>query len=310
METTNSKYPRIMEIAGGQPWAIAEGRLEPIAQLLALRMNGLKYSQDEVEQKITSSVSAASSKSAGGEVANVAVISISGILAPKMDMMTEMSGGTSTERLGQEFDAAINDISVKAVVFDIDSNGGSVYGLNELSDKIYAARGAKPIIAVANPVAFSAAYFIASAADEVVVTASGEVGSIGCVCVHFECSEADKTAGDNYTIVRSSVTKYEGNSYEPLTEGAKGRIQADVDFYAGEFVRHVARNRGVTPQNVLDNYGQGKCFTAPKALAAGLVDRIATRDEVIQGLIADIQNKSLQNAKRNQNESRIRELTT
>ena len=90
-----------------------------------------------------------------------------------------------TEAFGAAFDRAAADSSIGAIVLNIDSPGGSVYGVEELADKIYKARGTKPVYAVANSLAASAAYWIGSAASQLYVTPSGEVGSIGVLAALY-----------------------------------------------------------------------------------------------------------------------------
>jgi len=202
-------------------------------------------------------------------------------------MMSDFSGGTSIQKLTAAFRDAMADDAVGSIVFQIDSPGGSVYGVKELADEIYEARGqGKQIIAVADPMAASAAYHIASAADEIVVLHSGEVGSIGVLAAHVDYSEAEEKCGVKTTLISAGKFKVEGNPYEPLTDDARAAIQSDVDDYYELFVDAVARNRGVSAQDVITGYGEGRCLTAKNAVAAGLADRIDTFDNVISGLLA------------------------
>lgn len=155
-----------------------------------------------------------------------------------------------------------------------------MYGVQELSDKIYYNRGKKPIIGVANSEAFSAGYWLPSAFDKLYVTPSGQVGSVGVIATHADESAAIEKDGVKYTFVTAGKYKAEGNSTEPLSEEAHGRLQQIVDTYYATFVGHVARNRGVTPKQVEESYGQGRTFTAGEALARGMVDGIKTLDQV------------------------------
>src|SRR3990172_13252741 len=114
----------------------------------------------------------------------VAVIPIVGTLIPRGNMLLESSGAVSVQRVTAAFRAALNDPEVGSILLDIDSPGGQVGGIEELSNEIYQARGQKPITAVANTLAASAAYWLARAAGELVGAPSGGGGGIGGVSIH------------------------------------------------------------------------------------------------------------------------------
>jgi signal peptide peptidase SppA len=161
------------------------------------------------------------------------------------------------------------------------SPGGVVTGTDELSSQIFAARGTKPIIAHVNGYAASAAYWIASAADEIVVTSSGQVGSIGVIGVHDDVSAALEKMGVKKTIISSGKYKAEGSPFGPLSDEARTHRQQEADAYYDDFVRAVARNRNVSLSAVRDGFGQGRMVRAEAAIAEGMADRIATLDETI-----------------------------
>ena len=129
----------------------------------------------------------------------------------------------------------------------------------------------------------SAAYWIGSAADQIVITPSGEAGSIGVLAVHTEFSGADAAAGIKSTIIKAGAHKAEGNDIEPLAPEAEAYMQKRVDAYYADFVKGVARNRG-TKVTVArsEDWGQGRELGARDALAVGMVDRIATIEETIE----------------------------
>src|SRR5262249_55629497 len=111
----------------------------------------------------------------------VAILTIDGPIFRYADMSTRMSGGITTEALARDFQTALDDPSIQALLFVIDSPGGEATGINELADTIYQARGRKPMAAYIEGYGASAAYWIASAADTVIVDDSALVGSIGTV---------------------------------------------------------------------------------------------------------------------------------
>jgi signal peptide peptidase SppA len=214
---------------------------------------------------------------------SVAVIPIRGIISQRMNMMSEISGagGTSTEKLTTQFRQALEDGNCKAIVFDVDSPGGSVAGITELASEIYNSRGKKPITAVVNSMACSAAYWLASAAKEVVCTPSGQAGSIGVYMIHQDVSKAYENEGIKNTIIKAGKYKTEGNPYEPLSDEARAALLSNVEDYYGMFVKGVAQNRGASQNAVRDGFGQGRSLLATDAVKQNLVDRVGTMDDVL-----------------------------
>lgn len=275
-------YPRIFSAVFGQCWAIMPDKLLAMVEVLRLRSGGIAFSRElnQIDTEIGARARPEAKRTGNG----VAVLPIFGVLAHRMNLMTDISGGTSTEILGQWFDSAVSDKSVGTIVLDIDSPGGSVHGLQELSDKIYKARGEKKIVAVANDLAASAAYYIATAADHVVVTPGGLVGSVGTVAVHTETSKMDEEAGVRHTLIHAGKNKVDGNPFEPLTDSARDDVQRIVDEYYGQFVSDVARNRGVKKSEVLRDFGQGRVYGGRDAIERGMADKVGTLDATLASL--------------------------
>ena len=261
------------------PWALLPAKLAALIAVVERHEAGVRLTAEEVQARIGSSP-AAGQASAG----NVAILRLFGTIFPRANLMTETSGATSAERWAAQFRQLVADTNVGAIVIDTDSPGGAVQGVDELSAEIYRARGQKPIVAVANHLAASAAYWIATAADELVVTPSGQVGSIGVFAAHEDVSRAADTAGVKTTLISAGKFKVEANPYEPLTEEARAAIQARVDEYYSMFVRAVARNRGVPVEAVRSGFGEGRVVGAREAVKLGMADRVATLDEVVAGL--------------------------
>jgi signal peptide peptidase SppA len=273
------KYPRIYRAVMETPWAIQESKLLAIVEFLEYQAAGGKFSPEEIQAKI-----GAAQQPQGSNGGAIAVLPVFGVISQRVDMMSAMSGGTSTEGFGRAFQQALSDPSVSSIILNIDSPGGSVYGVQELTDTIYAARGQKPIVAQANSLAASAAYWIASAADEIVVTPSGEVGSIGVIAVHEETSTLDERIGLKVTVMTAGKFKGEGNPYEPLSDDAKSAIEGRLQDYYGAFTSAVARGRGVSAADVRTGFGQGRVVGAQQAVKLGMADRVATLDETIARL--------------------------
>lgn len=274
------KLPAVRRAVQATPWAILPEKGAAMLELVTMRAAGRRYTAEEIRARIGDQQKPVATKKGA-----IQVLSLFGVIAHRMDLMTAFSGGTSTLAFADDFDAAMADPNISAIVINTDSPGGSVDGVPELATRIMNARGkGKQIIAVANTTMASAAYWIASAADEVVATPSAMVGSIGVFMVHLDESAADEQAGLTYSLISAGKYKTEGNPYEPLSDEARAAIQASVDEYYGLFVNAVATQRGVSANAVRSGYGEGRVLTAKQALAAGLVDRIDTLDGVLAKL--------------------------
>jgi HK97 family phage prohead protease len=271
------RYRNVLGAVTSQRWAILPEKLAVIEAFLNKRAEGIHATDEEIRAAL------AMQHGDTPEANGVAVIPVYGVIAQRMSMFDDISGGTSCEAISKSLKVALADETVGTIVLDIDSPGGTVTGVPELAAEIYAARGKKPIIAVANGMAASAAYWIASAADRIVVTPSGEVGSIGVYTSHQDVSAMLEKEGVKITFIQAGKYKTDGNPYEPLSDEAKADIQDGVDKFYGMFTRGVAGGRGVSLETVLSDFGQGRMLLAEDAVAAGMADQIATLDQVLLG---------------------------
>jgi signal peptide peptidase SppA len=278
---TSRNYGHVIEAVRSAYWAIMPNKLRAICDFLDFKAAGGVLTAEQI-----ASVAAARSRTSATRK-SVQVLFLTGVISQRMDMITEASGGTSTDRFASEFSSAINDSTVSAVVLDVDSPGGSVYGVQELSDTIYAARGSKPIVAVANSLMASAAYWVASAADEIVITPGGESGSIGVVALHTDISGMARKEGLAYSLVSAGKYKTEANQFEPLADDSRRSIQKRVDEYYEGFVSTVARNRGVRRRAVASGFGEGRVLGAKESVSEGLADKVGTLDSVLSRLVKE-----------------------
>lgn len=202
----------------------------------------------------------------------VAVIPVTGPIFRYADLFTEISGATSIASLATDFTTALADSSVQSIVFSIDSPGGEVNGTNELSQMIYDARGVKPITAYVSHLAASAAYWIASACDDIVCDPTAILGNIGVVATYRNA----KTNGVEF--VSSNARKKRPN---PATESGHAIIQAEIDAIEQVFINAVARNRGKTADQVVTDFDEGNVFVGQKAVNVGLADRLGSYESLL-----------------------------
>jgi len=270
-------YARVLAAVAATPWAIEPNKGRAVAEFLSRKAAGQTVPQADID----AAVAARREPSAGRPAKNVAVVPIYGVLTQRADLVMEYSGGTSADETGRIIDALAADPRVDVIVLDVDSPGGSVAGIPELAARVAAAREVKKVIAVANAVAASAAYWIASQASELIVTPSGMVGSIGVFTMHVDRSKSMETAGVAVTLVSAGELKTDGNEFQPLSATARESMQRIVDGYYEPFVRDVAKGRGATPGAVRAGFGRGDMVLARDAVKEGMADRVATLDEVL-----------------------------
>lgn len=240
-----------------------------------------EYSYDLTPQELHLRISAGYQPAMPRMDGNVAVLPIRGFLMQKDNLVTKILGGTSTESISASLRQYAVDRSVSAIVLDVDSPGGSVFGISALAADIRAVRMKKPVVAVANSLAASAAYWLSSQASELNVAPGGLVGSIGVVEYHSDISKAEEMDGVKTTIISAGKYKAETNPFGPLSDEAQADIQARVDSYYQDFLRDVAAGRGATVNQVRDGYGQGRIVTANRAVQMGMADKVATLDQVL-----------------------------
>lgn len=270
------EYRRSMELVGETVWAIHPQALATIVGIVGERAAGYKPTAEEIKARIGSRAD-----TAPVDTGDVAVLPLHGMIVPRADLMSEVSGATSIESFQEAFREALADPSVSSILIDVDSPGGDAQMVPELASEIRAARGVKPVVAVANPMAASAAYWIASACEEIVCTPSGDVGSIGVYTAHTDLSAAQEKAGIKTTLVSAGEYKVERNPFEPLSADAQAAMQDRVDAIYDTFVQAVADGRGVDTETVQNDFGKGRMLLAPLAKKAGMVDSIATLDETL-----------------------------
>jgi capsid assembly protease len=269
-------YSHILAAFAREIWAIDEVKFHAIRQVLKIRADGGRVPDEEI-----AAVVKAAERPAPRSTGSIAILPLFGAITHRANMFSEASGGTSTQGFGKALAQVVGDPNVTAVIIEADTPGGGVSGLPELADQIYKSRGSKPIIGVSNTRALSAGYWLLSQCDEIVCAPVSEVGSIGVFLWHENWAENYKMEGIQPDIIRYGEHKAEANDWEPLTDDARTYIQSQVNEVGEMFTRAVARGRGVSPERVRNEYGQGRSVMAKDAVRLGMADRVATMDDTI-----------------------------
>lgn len=272
---------KLYDLMINSAWSILPEKLNEILRVVEAKQLGeLK----DIEAKL--SLADASQAENRYTVNNgVAVIKIYGVLAKRMNIIAALSGGTSYEMAGKDFKKALADPSVKTIVLDVDSPGGNVSGLLPLANLIYESRSKKRIVSFVNSLAASAAYYLSSAAHEIILSdQSAQSGSIGVIGLHMDRSKEYEQKGIRPTVLKAGKFKAVGNEYNPLSKDDKESLQAHLDYLYTIMIQDIARNRAVTTDVADKKMGQGRLFIGQQALDAGLADRIESWDSLLSRL--------------------------
>lgn len=281
---------RVLSAFAAQGWFIEPRKAEQIVAMLELR--ALSGPRAEPFRKNGAAIRQEVRTTKG----TVAVLNLFGAIMPRSEAVDDISQVAALMVPFQRaFQVAAADPSLSGIVLNIDSPGGRVDLVPETAAMIRKARRPdRPIVAIANTLAASAAYWIASAADELVVTPSGEVGSIGVYVLHQDISEALAAAGVRMQFISEGPRKVEGNPFETLSQEASTALQENVRYFYDLFVNDVATGRRVSkdvvradPEKTDKHFGGGRVYPAREAVRLGMADRVATLDETISRLIGN-----------------------
>lgn len=215
----------------------------------------------------------------------VAIIPVTGPIFRYANLFTRISGATSTQVLATDLQAALDNPKVKSIVLNIDSPGGEANGINELADMVFAARDKKRIVSYIGGTGASAAYWIASAASEIVIDAIGLAGSIGAACEVQLRNEGE--GGKRFEIVSSNAPN---KRPDLATEAGRAKIAETIDALGDVFAQTVARNLGVKPEDVPSMGDHGGLLVGAAAVKAGLAHRLGSLESVIAELAGSASN--------------------
>jgi signal peptide peptidase SppA len=199
-------------------------------------------------------------------IRGVAVVPIQGVLVHERSWFDE----TAYSSIASQMMMAMEDNDARAIALHIKSPGGEVGGMFDLADAIYSSRGDKPIWAIVDDYAYSAAYALASSADKIVVTRTGGTGSVGVISMHVDVTKALENMGIKVTTLTYGAHKADSQPTTPLSDEARDRFQADVDTLGEMFVAMVARNRGMSVASVRKT--EAGVFLGSAGIEAGFAD--------------------------------------
>lgn len=268
------------------PWAIEPAKLLEIQAIYATHLRGEKIDIGAVEAKLGRAL--ANEPSAYEIQDGVAILPVEGVMAKRMNLFSQISGGVSTQLAIRDLRQAEADPGVHSIIQLYDTPGGTVDGTQAFANVIRQVAKNKPVIALADGTMASAGVWAGTAANQIYIAdTTTAVGSIGVVSQHIDLSGRDAQAGVKRTEVFAGKYKRIASDTGPLSAEGLQSIQDHVDYIYSLFVQAVATHRGVSVEKVLADMADGRMFTGEQAIAAGLVDGVSTLDELIVKLNQD-----------------------
>jgi len=275
------------------PWMIAPERLAEIRAIYQAHMRGDKIDIKAIESQLVIAIGEKQERGQYDIQNGVAIIPLKGIVSKGSSFFSFFFSRALTTDVALMIKDALANGDVESILLDIDSPGGTVAGTQELAELIYASRGEKPIIAYSDGMIASAAYYIGAAADKIYISGDmPEIGSIGVVMTHFDYSKSDEMYGYKETDIFAGKYKRIATGNRPLSKEGKAYLQDQVDYVYSIFVNDVAKYRGVSIDEVLENMADGKIFIGRQALDAGLVDGVSTFDQLINTTLPVLQREA------------------
>lgn len=269
---------RALDQAMSAPWAMLPERVEELIAIASRENNPTPEALEAYR----------ASRADKGERMlvrdNVAILEVNGPLFKRANLFVHYSGATSYEILRRDLQAALDDRSVEAIMLKVDSPGGEVSGCDELASAIYSARGKKLIHAFVSGQACSGGYWIASAADKVIVSDAATIGSIGVIFGIADRKKADERAGITRLEFVSSQSPGKRPNHE--TDEGRRRLQKVVDDLGAVFVNAVAKHRKVSANTVIAKFGNGGVEIGANAVALGMADELGQFEEAFRALSA------------------------
>lgn len=258
-------YERIFAQLFNTPWLITEDWMKTIIEI-ARREGDIEAVRSKMSQPLDETRTAFVRD-------GVAHIPIAGPIFPKANLMTEFSGATSIAALARDFDVALDDDDIHRIVLDIDSPGGAVTGVNEMANIIKQANAHKEVISYVSGTGASAAYWLASAANEVVLDATARVGSIGVVVAYPSSKNEDRIEIVNTASPNKRI--------DPSTDKGKEVVTEELDALADVFIATVAENMGVSEKVVRSDFGRGGILVGKNAVEVGMADRLGSFETLL-----------------------------
>jgi capsid assembly protease len=264
-------------------WALLPDKLLEVQAIYEAHVRGDKADIQAIEARLGRPLA---NEQRSYEIANgVAVLGLQGVISPKVNLMSQISGGTSAQLFARNVDAAGEDPNVKSLLIAADTPGGQVLGIPASREAVRRFGARKPVVTHTDGMLASAGIWIGGAANQVFMSdAMCMVGSIGVVYTHTDTSAAEARAGVKKTVITAGKFKRAEGSDGKLSEDGMATLQGRADYVYGIFVGDIAKDYGVSTETVLKHMADGRVFIGQQAIDAGLVDGVSTLDSLIEAM--------------------------
>ncbi len=212
----------------------------------------------------------------------IAVVPIKGVI------LTEKSNSIFTDSISsrdiaKQLDELKKDDSVKAILLDINSPGGSPVASEEISKAIDDVKKIKPVYALINDIGASGAFWISVSSDKIYASSMSTVGSIGVTSAGLSFENFIKNYNITYRKLTAGEYKDIGSIYRKQTEEEKEILQNMLNDIHSKFIEHIANERNLS-YDYVKQYATGEIFLGDKAKEIGFIDEIGYYPDVIQEL--------------------------
>lgn len=282
--------PLLMEPAYAQVFFSALGKEIGFSQL-SIPQAGETLSGEDMDDALASFMDGEARPSRSYRIdSGIAILPVVGTLVHKLGTMRPYSGMTGYDGIIGRLEQAIADPDVKGVMLDIDSPGGQVAGAFDCADVIARMRDKKPVWALSNDMACSAAMLLASACSRRLTTQTGRMGSVGVVMAHASMAGAMEQKGIDVTLIYSGSHKVDGNPYEALPENIREGFQAKIDATRDAFAQKVAGYTGLSVEAVLGT--EAAVYEGESAIGAGFADAVVNSVDAVTLMSASIKSNT------------------
>ena len=285
---------RVSQAIAAEPWAITPDALQLIARIVARHDAGVPQEEPAYLKRDLQLMAGPRAERLPGAqraflVGDVAVLPVTGPIFPRANMITEFSGGTSVTMLQNDFRVALNDANVYGIMLLIDSPGGAVSGIAAFADQLAAGAKKKLTRAYVAGTGASAAYWIASQAEQISLERTSAVGSIGVVAaVPVQIAPEAETGTLWVEIVSSNAPN---KRPDPVADDGRAEIVATLDAIEKQFVADVAKGRKTTAAKVTSEFGRGGIKIGADAVGAGMVDKVESYEAALAALQREAANR-------------------
>lgn len=214
---------------------------------------------------------------------NIAVIDIRGPLLKRVPwILSFLFGIQSMESIGAAFNVALDDKDVDGIFLHVDSPGSEVDGVQTLSDTIFQGRGKKPVLSFIDGSGTSGAFWIASAANQIVLADStSRLGSVGIIGIHQQVTEMAKKMGVGLHVFSAGEFKASGSQFQPLSEKDIKYIDSQFTYLHNIFIAGVEKNLA---RKLASDAKEARIYLGQQAVDAGLANSIMTKKQAMAKL--------------------------